>query len=311
MFELMGLPLKLTIVYFNWFFLIPRFFDSKKILRYALALICTLVLMTLLFRLYSIHVLFPVVFPEWIEDGTTFFKGYVLMQILLVMTLPVVFTTFWQLYMDWRERQEQTKLLEIEKTETELKYLKSQINPHFLFNTLNNIYSLSLEKSEKVPDLILKLSNFLSFSLYETGSKTIPLQMEIELIVNFIELQTARFFDRVNVRVDIQRDISMTQIPPMILIPFVENAFKHGLKNETGKAEIDIKLFESNGVFSFVVKNSIPSYIDNTSTQKGGIGLKNIRRRLELLYDKDHFLEIEEEENTFKTVLKIKINNEH
>ncbi|GAB5398469.1 MAG: hypothetical protein Aureis2KO_00540 [Aureisphaera sp.] len=239
------------------------------------------------------------------------FKLTRIVQNMLIISFPAAIATGWKLLIDWNRKQKETQELEIEKKETELKYLKSQVNPHFLFNNLNNIYSLSLERSEKVSDLILKLSEFLSFSLYETSNKTIPIKKEIDLILNFIELQTDRFADRVEVLVDIQEPENFLEIPPVLLIPFVENAFKHSLKNETGKAFINIRLSENNNTLSLEVENSQPENIQEASENKGGIGLVNIKRRLELLYGEKHSLRINETSNTFRVRLELKNEDEN
>jgi LytS/YehU family sensor histidine kinase len=161
-----------------------------------------------------------------------------------------------------------------------------------------------LGNSKKVPALVLKLSDFLSFSLYETNEKFVSLKKEIQLMQNFIELQLSRFEDRVRVEVSIPEKLSDTSIPPMLFVPLVENAFKHSLKNETNLANIAIGLSEEDNDLFFQIENS-KSVSDNLERSKGGIGLSNIKRRLDLIYKSDYSLIIEDLGDRFKVELKI------
>ena len=172
------------------------------------------------------------------------------------------------------------------------------MNPHFLFNTLNNIYSLALNKSNKTPELILKLSDFLSFSLYESSKKLIPLEKEISLMNDFIALEKSRFEDRLDIHVALPKQIDEIMIPPLIFVPFVENAFKHSLRNETNIANVFIKLSISQNQIVFNVKNSKPkdSY---SSDNKHGLGLNNIKKRLEILYKDKYNLETVDKDSEY------------
>ncbi len=306
LFEVLALPFKLLLVYLNWFYLVPRFFDLKNSTNYLLLAGVTLIAFTFGFRYYSMKFSFPLAFPEFTDLNMTYFLPYTLVRILLVFLILFVVTTCWQFYIDWLEKQRIANLLKIEKRETELKYLKSQVNPHFLFNTLNTIYSLSLEKSVKVPKLLLKLSDFLSFSLYETSQETISIHKEVALIENFIELQKDRFVDRVAVEKKVTIDDQFLQIPPMLLITFIENAFKHSLKNEIGTANIYIELLAKGGSLTFLVRNSKSDETGKAEKEKG-IGLKNIRRRLDLIYGNQYSLDIDDAENTFQILLQLKV----
>lgn len=309
LFEFFALPFKISIVYFNWLYLVPIFFNFKNISKYLIYVGFAILSITLIFRYYSMKVSFPYVFPEFMHLQKSYFQPFTLMQIFLVFLMLIAMSTCWQLYMDWLDKQRIANTLQIEKKETELKYLKSQINPHFLFNTLNTIYSLSLEKSNKVPKLLLKLSDFLSFSLYETNQETISVHKEIELIENFIELQKDRFVDRVNVDLNISSQNKSLQIPPMLLITFVENAFKHSLVNEIGIARISIQLKTRDRSLTFLIKNS-KSDQAKTKKEEQGIGLKNIRRRLDLIYNDQYSLNINDNEYEFKVLLRLNnLNN--
>jgi len=191
-----------------------------------------------------------------------------------------------------------------EKVETELNFLKSQINPHFLFNTLNNIYSLARKKSDETPDVVLKLSKLLRFVLYETESKRIPVSREIDFLNDYIDLQKIRFDKRLEVEFNHSVDDEQTQIVPLVLIPLVENAFKHGASQSTKPAFIRMDLKLRNARLHLVVENSLES--GNLESEKG-IGLKNLRRQLELTCS-GYELNTRVENGTYLAELKIDLN---
>lgn len=195
--------------------------------------------------------------------------------------------------------------LRIEKQGAELNYLKSQTNPHFLFNTLNNIYSLARDKSDLAPESILRLSKILRFMLYETGGDFISIEQEIKIISDYIDLEKLRYDDslRVNFNYDIE-DMKQA-LPPLLLIPLVENAFKHGVSETRGNPFVDIHLSVKNRQLAFVVKNSAEEFPAEHNI-KESIGLKNLRRQLELLYT-DYHLSVEKGESVFTTILKINL----
>lgn len=208
------------------------------------------------------------------------------------------------------KKQKEALILESEKLSSELKFLKSQINPHFLFNALNNIYTLSIIKSDKTPDVVIRLSDMLKYIIYETETKDlVSLQNEIRYIENFIaifKLKDSRINDNVSFNYDVPEDIL---IAPMILIPFIENAFKHSKIEDVKKGWIEIQLQYEHAELIFSVKNSIPT----THFEKdkvGGIGVTNVKRRLELIYPNRHELLIDEENNVHSVLMKIKVSDE-
>lgn len=199
--------------------------------------------------------------------------------------------------------QESTKQLQIEKQKAELNYLKSQTNPHFLFNTLNNIYSLSRDKSDLAPESILRLSKILRFMLYETGGNYINLEQEITIINDYIELEKLRYDE--TLRVDFKYDIEDKKqaLPPLLLMPLVENAFKHGVSETRDSPFIAIILTAHDHQLFFSVKNSMEAGGEAIPI-KENIGLSNLRRQLELLY-KDYNLKVNRENEMFTATLKI------
>lgn len=187
--------------------------------------------------------------------------------------------------------------------EQELKFLKLQIHPHFLFNSLNTIYGFALRKKDEAPEMILKLSNLLDYILYQVDKPKVSLQDEINHLEDYISLEEMRFHDTLNVSFQKENINADIQIAPMLLIPFLENSFKHG-KIVDEKLEVAINLSINNDNLVFEIKNSS----ENEENQRKGIGLENIQKRLEMLYPNAHQLIVEAEENQFKIQLQIKID---
>jgi len=203
--------------------------------------------------------------------------------------------------------KQSTQQLRIEKQQAELNYLKSQTNPHFLFNTLNNIYSLARDKSDLAPESILRLSKMLRYMLYETGGSYIAIEQDLKIIGDYIELEKLRYDDslRINFNYDIE-DMKQA-LPPLLLMSLVENAFKHGVSETRNRPFVDIHLSVKNRQLAFFVDNSTEESTEET-TVKENIGLSNLRRQLELLYT-DYTLTIQREPSLFKATLKINLSS--
>jgi len=195
--------------------------------------------------------------------------------------------------------------LRLEKQEAELNYLKSQTNPHFLFNTLNNIYALSRDKSDLAPESVLRLSKILRFMLYETSGEFISIEQELDILNDYITLEKMRYDDTLQINFNHKIDNTGQLIPPLLMMPLVENAFKHGAAETSDKTVIDIDLSVNKGQLAFFVKNSTESSLAK-KTVKENIGLSNLRRQLELLY-KDYSLTVEQNEYDFTASLKINL----
>lgn len=195
--------------------------------------------------------------------------------------------------------------LKIEKQEAELNYLKSQTNPHFLFNTLNNIYSLARDKSNVAPESILRLSKILRYMLYETSGAFIAVEQEIKIINDYIELEKLRYDDSLYVNFNYNIEDMKQSLPPLLLIPLVENAFKHGVSETRANPFVDIHLEIKNRHLNMTIKNS-SSGIAGLDEVKENIGLSNLRRQLELLYT-DYDLSVKQEKMQFISILKINL----
>ena len=274
-------------VYLNLYVLIPKFLKQKNYIFYIFWLIILLSAASLTLQLLFIYPLKNLlgISEEYAVFNTNLHSAYFFSTLLYVGI-----TSFLKLIKDWLSMQDiNLRLVKIEqqKLEAELKTLKGQLNPHFLFNSLNNIYSLSLIKSDKVPELILKLSDLMRHIIYESKENYISLEKELEFVNNFIELQRIRTSDKTKIKYDIIGNIPSAKIAPLLFEPFIDNAFKHGLPGTHNSDFINISFnFENRELLVFKLENN---YEDHFTQKKSnsGIGLKNVKQRLKLLYQPD------------------------
>lgn len=208
---------------------------------------------------------------------------------------------------DYRKLKRDAQQLRIEKQEAELNYLKSQTNPHFLFNTLNNIYSLARDKSDLAPESILRLSQLLRFMLYETGGQYIAIEQELKIMSDYIALEKLRYDESLHVNFNYDIEDMKQALPPLLLIPLVENAFKHGVSETRNRPFVDIHLSVKQRQLEFVVKNSTEEFPEIQGV-KENIGLSNLRRQLQLLYI-DYTLFVQQGEAVFTASLKINLKS--
>jgi sensor histidine kinase YesM len=208
---------------------------------------------------------------------------------------------------DWKQKSVENQLLTQKSKVSDLELLKRQLQPHFLFNTLNNIYSLSLKQSEKTGQSILKLSDLLEYLVYQSGESTVPLIQEVNLLKNYIALEELRYGNDLQVTFNSDVVDEKIRTAPLILLPFVENCFKHGGKNEKGVfwIKISIKLYGT--ILKVSIENSKGKKIFNKNAAIGGVGLKNIADRLSLLYPDNHDLEITDNIDFYSILLELKL----
>lgn len=288
------------ISYFNYFLLLPRFLKHQNGLRYFVE-ITTIVCLVVPFQLYVKHEIYQSVMNLGRYDF--FFRTSFIIQHTLNVVLVMGFVAMLRFANEWFDLQARRQEIENEKLATELRFLKEQINPHFLFNTLNNLYYLAHSQSPKTPDIIAKLSQMMRYMIYESNQEKVPVEKEIEYIKNYIELEKMRLEDDFVVQFDISGDYQRVRIAPFIFITFLENAFKHGVTSgENGKISLNLR-FEGNQCF-YEVKNAITKSID---TEQKGIGLLNVQRRLNLIYPEKHTLSVEEKESIFTARLTIEL----
>ncbi len=244
--------------------------------------------------------------PEIINKLTLNYSIDMMIGELYVIT----FVTAIKVTMDWLSEHKRLTDLEKLQLETELLFLRTQISPHFFFNTLNNIYSLAIEKSDKTPKIVLKLSELMRYLLYETKNKRQSLEKEIICIQNYLDLEKIRHEGLLEVDMKISGDIKHKKIAPIILLSFVENAFKHGVNKNIGKVKINIDFKVNENFLYFTIDNPTPKTTEHKQqvSTSSGIGLKNVKKRLALGYKPDEYdLHIESNSELYIANLKIKI----
>lgn len=294
------------VTYFNIYFLFPNFLRKRNYGAYFIAILLTISLAT--FIQAAAHMLMNTL--DKAEKVDLFSIGFMLPSAMAI-TYTTAITMSLKLVKHWYENERLAKDLAKLNTETELKYLKSQINPHFLFNSLNSIYALSLKKSDLAPELILKLSDILRYILYEGSEKKVSLAQEVKYLKSYLELEKVRHGDRMSLSMDILGDLDKYEIAPMLLIPFVENSFKHGLGKDRAKGFVKVDLEVKNKTLHFKITNSKPKNGQELSKQNGytgGIGLINVKKRLNLLYPNKHVLQVGELNDEFNVSLQLELN---
>lgn len=281
--------INVSLYYINYLILIPNLIKRKQKPWLFLVAILSLLFVTIVLKL-GIAVFYPEIILEYGPPNnrkTTSYDSY-LLQALFVSGFFIVISSLLKLASDWFSNERIQRNLESEKKDMELQFLKSQLNPHFLFNSLNNIYSLAYQKSDKTADAILKLSEIMRYMIYESNDSWADLSREVEYLNSYVELQRLRFKDGAAVEINIQGEIDGQKIVPLILISFVENAFKHGVANDH-QDPIKINIIANQKILHFSVSNK------KNKTNKdamGGVGLNNVERRLQLLYPDRYKLNI-------------------
>ena len=299
---LIYLSFQASFAYLNIYVLIPRFLFVKKYKTYAFVLFLTIIACSVFIMvLEEIYHFFKT--GSWRAGDMPIFTtnnlavGFIQETYLIGMVTGMKFVKDSILNQQWMKEKEKHYL------ETELKFLRSQIHPHFFFNTLNNIYSLTLKKSDEAPGIILKLSDLMSYMLYESNVPLVPLSKEIDYLQNYLDVEQLRFGHRLSVSFTRTGFIEEVNIPPMILILFLENSFKHGVKNNISKIHIEISLKIDTEFLYFRVDNPVTEV--EAPGEIKGIGLKNVRRRLDLLYGDSYTLDIQVDEAKFSVSLKM------
>lgn len=294
-----------AVSYFNNYFLLPNYIQKRKYLFYLIIVGLTVSLGTLL--LSGAFILFESGIGE---DRQVLLSGRYLLTNAMAIVYTMAITMSLKLVKSWYEKERLAKRLEKLNTETELKFLKSQINPHFLFNSLNSVYALALKKSDEAPDLILKLSDILRYILYDGSEKMVALDKEIKYVKSYLELEKVRHGERMELSIDIEGDVADKEIAPMLLIPFIENSFKHGLSKDMRKGFVRVVLKVIGQVLEFSISNSKPetgSELSKAEGYQGGIGIKNVKKRLHLLYPQKHSLQLNEALEEYTVNLNIEL----
>ena len=304
--NLIEFTLHIPLVYFNLFVLVPRYVLTSKYYKYVFGLLLSLIVVYLLKTGMTYYIISENIWPEANRDYKPFEINHIVAVCIGELYVLAMASTVY-LTLTWLKERDQNRALRENQFKIKLKYLKNQIQPHFFFNTLNNLYALSLESSDKVPDVIIKLSKLMEYVLYEIeGTKFVPLIKEIDYIQNYIEIEKLRF-ENVEVTINIESNIDEVKVPPLLFISLLENAFKHGgYNNKTLKIKINCKT--RNGFLHFDILNNFvlsPSF----KSQKG-IGLTNTKKRLKLIFKNNYVLENKVKFNYFIIHLQIPILNE-
>lgn len=292
------LPVRMAGTYLLIYWILPKFMFKRKYLLFS-------VVMVIHAALYGFSIMFvlDLLRGEGPSVNSNFIRSMVLNYQIPATAMAIY------MFKRWHIIQQNVLNLENEKLESELKFLKSQINPHFLFNTLNNLYALTLQKSDKAPDVVLQLSNLLEYSLYSEKKNEVELREEIRLLKGYIDLEVLRFGKRLTIEQEISDDLDGLMIAPLLLLPFVENSFKHGAGRDIHSPFIKIKISVTGDQLFFYISNSFISDAGKNETYSERIGLKNVRRRLELLYQGRHQLDIIRKDDIFEVSLKLDLNN--
>ncbi len=285
--------------FFINYVLLPRFYYQKKHWQFFVFVALTLAMVMISEEMVLEQIYYP-------GDRADSFPGvfFTLTQVLPPITILSGFKFAWDALIKQREVEE----LQSAVKESELQFLKTQINPHFLFNNLNNLYAYAIEHSPKTPEIILELSGVLRYMLYECKEEYVPLTKEIAQMKNFINLSEMQIEERGQVSFSSQGVCEAYQIAPLILIVFIENAFKHSTASQSENITIDVNLrITDSGILEFVCKNSYQTQ-SNTESLSQGIGLENVKKRLQLLYPNAHELKIKKGDEFYEVYLKMNLH---
>ncbi|PHI18519.1 sensor histidine kinase [Lewinellaceae bacterium SD302] len=316
----------LIICYVNYFFFLPRLLRDGRVGRYLLTfgpvfiILCTLTV-----------VLKRQVVMMWVTDYFMYSPRFIL-HVFVAAFFVTGFVSLIRFFENYSEMERRAREMENRQLTSELRFLKAQINPHFLFNTLNNLYYLAVNNSEQTPEVIAKLSGMMRYMIHESNTEKVALAREVEYMENYLDLERLRLNEEVPITFEVEGDVTGTRITPLILITFLENAFKHGIGNAGGESWITVSLevippsvgAKSTGddadtgsrmgisraagrVLYYKVANSAVSQTDKTVREASGIGLANVRRRLDLSYPDAYELNVEQDEERYVVQLKINL----
>jgi sensor histidine kinase YesM len=294
------IALLIVIAYLNLHYFLPKYAHKKRYGAYVTAVLISVIAYVLLQSLYDFYLYGFVVGPMYNSNlleaiSYNFFSALWYLSLMLALKLSL----------DWYGQQLIIQQITVEKLHAEVDFLRAQVNPHFLFNILNNLYALTLKKSELAPDVVLKLSAMMEYMLYDSNDEKVLLDKELGYLHNYIELERLRFNGGAYITLTMDQAVEGQTIAPLLLLPLVENAFKHGLSRQTENGWLKVTIGLNGKTLTMQVENTKPVLV-NAAT-KGGIGLNNLRKRLDLLYPGRHELELEDEVNTFKARLVIEL----
>lgn len=289
-------------VYINLFLLIPKFFQKGKYFIYLFSIAMLLLSSTYIY-MTGFDVITDVLFHGYyLISYFDFWDTLKYFIIFIGISSLLHFSKSWFLY---KESEAQLAKTQKEKLEAELDALKSQINPHFLFNSLNSIYSLVLKKSDLAPEALIRLADAMRYIIYESNDEKVSLHKEIDFISNYLELQKLRMSSKDSLEVHIQGKIKNQKIAPLLMIPIIENCFKYGIKGETETSYVSIEIKIGKNQLNLLTINNLGK-VDNVERNKRtGTGLNNLKKRLDLIYTGKYSLKIDQMKDKFKVDLSI------
>lgn len=302
--QLAELPLKMAVVYVHLYLLMPAWLAHKKYFYYGIGLISLVFVATVLQTEVIRGLIASGIYefnPNLLYSPRKFSAtaSHITMILFIATAIKIMKTQYLQ--------QQKMQQLESQKLRNELTFLKTQINPHFFFNTLNNLYSLVLNKSDKAADAILKLSSLMEYVIYESDKKKVNLDSEISHLQNYVALEKLRFGHELNLEVDLPLEATGQQLPPMLLVPLVENCFKHGRPNKNGEFIIRVKAIIKGKTLHFSTFNTrLPQPVGKgKATSHYGVGLHNVMRRIELIYGKRADFQMKEQTESFSITVQL------
>jgi two-component system, LytTR family, sensor kinase len=300
---------KMAVVYFIFYYVVPRYLDRVSPAKLFLMIVAAFLVGVIMYRTIDVYLYYGIILRQ--DGGAIFSEINVPLALFDLFVTTSAALTIKLVRVGYNQLEYEQQLIK-EKLSAELDFLRAQTNPHFLFNTLNNLYGLSRKKSDKAPQGIMMLSKILRFMLYDCKAPRIPLINEAKMLQDYIELEKLRYDDRLTVKYEQNLDNSGTLIAPLLLLPFVENSFKHGAHSSTDAAEIRITLNLKKQQLEFLVENTFdePDASIRPGDDAHGIGISNQRRQLELLYPNRHTFETGSKNGWYRARLTVDLSEE-
>ncbi|WP_321517018.1 histidine kinase [Marinifilum fragile] len=294
-------------VYANVLVLIPYALKKEKYVLHAIGFVGLWLAVAYLNEFTFEHL------SDWMAPDYFFISSYEINELLKFSIVYLGLSTLLKLSKSWfRVIEAEKKLVELKQkqSETELLALKTNIHPHFLFNNLNSLYALARKKSDETPKYILQLSDLMRYMIYESNDEYVELEKEISYITNYLELQKLRFKNKTRIQYIIEGEFNSQKIAPFLMIPFIENSFKHGGLNQLERDVIDLRIRIEDNHLEMNLRNSIPKHTSREIDPIGGFGIENVKSRLDSQYPNKHELNLSKQEDEFTVALKIDLNHE-
>ncbi len=291
-----------TIHWANTWYLIPNYLNKNKLWLYAGFLIGFALLIT------PIRTAVRMLHYSSNADMRLYIQNHQYTDYLFSFIIAG-FSTIFYIMREWARQLQEKQELDTRNIQTELNFLKSQINPHFLFNTLNSLYALTLKKSDDAPEIVIKLSEMMRYMLYECNEKKVALRKELDYVRNYLDLEALRH-KKTDIRLEVEGETGDLMIAPLIFIAFIENCFKHGISQHLSQSYVSIHIMIEQAEVNFFVENSKAEKLPlrEAARKSGGIGIANVKRRLELMYPAGNYsLEVHDKSNTYSVNLWIKL----